>query len=87
LSDEQWQVIAESVPGPVPYPNGVFDTGGLDVRFSKPIAVPPASEKKKLVRLVMENGMCEVGLRSAETGALIVGRPLWDDSKWDIAKS
>jgi hypothetical protein len=82
LTQEQSEELAEDIPGPVPYPFGALDTGVLDVRFSKPIAVPPHSDKKKLVKLVMENRMCEVGLRSAETGELIIGKPLFDEAKF-----
>jgi hypothetical protein len=69
----------------VPLANGVESTGGLDVKFSKPIAIPPSGQKKKLVKLVMENKMCELSLISHETGEKIIGKPSFDENKFKDA--
>lgn len=70
--------ISEKIPAPIPVVETVDESGQIGMGFSKPIAVPTAANKTKMVGLLMEHNMIELNLTSGGTGKKIIGEPSFD---------
>jgi len=85
LTVEEIKKVAETIPAPIPLVEKVDEAGEIKMGFSKPIAVPTAKNKTKMVGLLMENNMIELSLTSGATSKVIIGKPAFDKKAFEGA--